>query len=278
MLADVVPLLRCPTCHGQLATVPGALRCNLGHAFDIARQGYVNLLGAASPGSADTAAMVQARAEFLAAGHYRPLAEAVAAAVGEGPMVEVGAGTAYYLAATLDERAGAVGVALDVSVAASRRAARAHPRVGAVVADAWGRLPLADGCAGTVLVVFAPRGGAEIARVLGPGGRLVVLTPTREHLRELVEPLGLLAVDEHKDERLRASLGPWFAVTTTQTLQLGLRLDAGDLVRLAAMGPSAFHTAPDELRRRVAGLAQPAEVTAAVTVTTLQPHPHPPPT
>ena len=53
------------------------LRCNAGHAFDVARQGYVNLLGAAAPGSADTAGMVQARAEFLAAGHYRPFAEAV---------------------------------------------------------------------------------------------------------------------------------------------------------------------------------------------------------
>ena len=276
MLADVVPLLRCPTCRGQLAIVPGALRCNAGHAFDVARQGYVNLLGAASPGSADTAAMVLARAEFLAAGHYRPLADAVAAAAGagEGPVIEVGAGTAYYLGVALDRRPASVGLALDVSVAASRRAARAHRRVGAVVADAWARLPVADGCADTAIVAFAPRGGAEIARVLRPGGHLVVLTPLPGHLGELVEPLGLLAVDDRKDERLRTALAPWFAVMATQTLQFGLRLDAGDAVRVAAMGPSAFHTAAGELRRRVAGLVLPVEVTAAVTVTTLQPH-HP---
>ncbi len=273
MLADVVRLLRCPTCHRPFKLSLDVLRCNAGHAFDVARQGYVNLLGAPSPGSADTAGMVQARAEFLAAGHYRPFAEAVAAAAGEGPVVEVGAGTAYYLAATLDHRPTAVGLALDVSVAASRRAARAHPRAGAVVADAWGRLPLADGCAGSVLVVFAPRGGAEIARVLAPGGRLVVLTPTQEHLRELVEPLGLLGVDQRKDERLHAALAPWFAVTATLPLRLDLALNADDVFRLAAMGPSAFHTVPDELRERVAGLALPVEVTAAVTVTTLEPHP-----
>ena len=249
------------------------LRCDAGHAFDVARQGYVNLLGAAAPGSADTAGMVQARAEFLAAGHYRPFAEAVAVAAGEGPVVEVGAGTAYYRAATRDQRPTAVGLALDVSVAAARRAARAHPRLGAVVADAWGRLPLADGCAGSVLVVFAPRGGAEIARVLAPGGRLVVLTPTQEHLRELVEPLGLLGVGQRKDERLHVALAPWFAVTATLPLRLDLVLNADDVVRLAAMGPSAFHTAPDDLRKRVAGLALPVEVTAAVTVTTLELHP-----
>lgn len=278
MLADVVPLLRCPTCQGQLIVASHALRCKAQHTFDIARQGYVNLLGAAPPGSADTAAMVLARAEFLAAGHYRPLAEAVAAAVGPGerPVVEVGAGTAYYLAATLDQRPASVGVALDVSVPASRRAARAHHRVGAVVADAWGVLPLADDCADSVLVVFAPRGGAELARVLRPDGRLVVLTPQREHLRELVQPLGLLGVDEHKGDRLQAALAPWFAVTATRTLQIGLRLDAEDVVRVAAMGPSAFHTAAAELRRRVVGLTLPAEVTAAVTITTLQPHPRPP--
>jgi 23S rRNA (guanine745-N1)-methyltransferase len=272
VLADVVALLRCPTCGAALHADGGSLRCPAGHTFDVARQGYVNLLAGGGHGSADTAAMVRAREEFLGAGHYEPLADAVAAAAGEGggPVVEVGAGTAYYLAHVLGRRPASVGVAVDVSVPAARRAARAHPRAGSVVADAWAALPLADGCAEVVLVVFAPRGAGEIARVLRPGGRLVVLTPTPAHLGELVGPLGLLGVDDRKPERLHDALAPWFDVVTTTAVTRSLRLPAADVERLAGMGPSAFHTTPDELRRRVGQLPEPVEVTASATVTTLR--------
>ena len=63
----------------------------------------------------------------------------------------------------------AQGLAFDVTKPALRRAARAHPRVGAVLADTWGPLPLADGSADVLLNVFAPRNGPEMRRVLRPG-------------------------------------------------------------------------------------------------------------
>src|SRR3954447_8697462 len=85
VLADVVDLLRCPVCGDALGEAGGALRCAAGHSFDIARQGYVNLV----PGRADTPEMVEARDAFLRAGHFRPLsaalAEAAASAGGGGP-------------------------------------------------------------------------------------------------------------------------------------------------------------------------------------------------
>src|SRR5205085_2362216 len=77
-------------------------------------------------------------------------------------------------------------------------AARAHPRALAVVADAWRRLPVRNGVLDRVLVTFAPRNGPETARVLRPDGRLVVVTPAPDHLRELVGALGLLRVDPDK--------------------------------------------------------------------------------
>ncbi|MFI7701915.1 putative RNA methyltransferase [Nonomuraea sp. NPDC049480] len=82
MLADIVEYLICPVCRADLRLGEGALRCAGGHAFDVARQGYVSLLvGNRPPGTADSAAMVAARAEFLDAGHYAPLADAVAETV-----------------------------------------------------------------------------------------------------------------------------------------------------------------------------------------------------
>jgi 23S rRNA (guanine745-N1)-methyltransferase len=37
-------LLRCPICRLDLAAAAGALACRNRHSFDIAREGYVNLL------------------------------------------------------------------------------------------------------------------------------------------------------------------------------------------------------------------------------------------
>jgi 23S rRNA (guanine745-N1)-methyltransferase len=86
--------------------------------------------------------------------------------------------------------------------------------------------------------VFAPRAGAEFARVLAPGGRLIVVTPAPDHLRELGLALG---VDPRKDERLAATLAPWFVREDERDLRTTLRLSDADAAAVAAMGPSAFH-------------------------------------
>jgi 23S rRNA (guanine745-N1)-methyltransferase len=226
VLDDVLPYLACPYCGAGLTRTGSALHCARGHAFNVARQGYASLLPKKAHGEGgDTAAMVQARADFLAAGHFAGLAaevagtaaQAMAAAAadgaGAGCVVESGAGTGYYLARVLDELPGRVGVALDRSRYALRRAARAHERIGAVACDAWRRLPVAAAAAVLVLDVFAPRNGAELRRILNPAGRLVVVTPQDDHLRELAGALGLLSVDERKQERLAEKLGPYFDLT-----------------------------------------------------------------
>ena len=88
-----------------------------------------------------------------------------------GPVVlDLGAGTGHHLAGVLDALPGALGIALDTSRPALRHAARAHADIAAVVADVWQALPLADATVDLVLDVFSPRNGAEMARVLKPGG------------------------------------------------------------------------------------------------------------
>jgi 23S rRNA (guanine745-N1)-methyltransferase len=268
VLADAIDLLRCPHCGGRLELAEGAARCEAGHSFDVARQGYLNLLpGNARTGSADTAAMVQARAAFLGAGHYAPIAAAVAGAAGGGDrVVDLGAGTGYYLAAVLERLPGARGLALDISKHALRVAARAHPRIAAVGCDAWAGLPLGDAVAGVAINVFAPRDPAELARVLAPGGTLVVATPNPGHLGELVAAVGMLTVPERKRERLAGKLGALFEPVSETAVQRELMLGHGDLAALVAMGPSARHLSEDQIAERVAALADPLAVTLSVTV------------
>jgi 23S rRNA (guanine745-N1)-methyltransferase len=272
MLADVVPYLLCPVCGAGLTCEERALRCTAGHAFDIARQGYAGLLtGDVRTGTADTGPMVAARADFLDGGHFAPLADliaerAAAAAPDEGCVLDAGAGTGYHLGAVLDRLPGRAGVALDLSKHALRRAARAHPRIGALTWDVWRPFPVRTGTVAVLLDVFAPRNAAEFQRVLRPDGILIVVTPAARHLDELVGRLGLLTVDPRKAERVADTVAGRFTPAGTWSLELPLRLTHTEIASLVAMGPSAWHTDPQDLRKRIEALAEPVPVTAAFEV------------
>ncbi|MEV5765043.1 putative RNA methyltransferase [Micromonospora sp. NPDC052213] len=286
----VVDRLRCPVCAEPLAEAAAgtatALRCPRRHSFDVARQGYVNLLAGRAPHAGDTAEMVAARADFLAAGHYDLISTALATAATEAAdrvraarpeayplVVDAGAGTGRHLAAVLAALPDAVGLALDVSKPALRRAARAHPRAAAALADTWQRLPLADAGTAVLLNVFAPRNGAEFHRVLDPAGSLLVVTPAEEHLAELVGALGLLRVDPAKADRVAESLGGRFAQVASTGHRRELALTGPEVATLVGMGPSAWHTDPTGLAARVAALPEPVRVTVAVDLTVWRPAP-----
>jgi 23S rRNA (guanine745-N1)-methyltransferase len=266
VLADVVDLLRCPVCERDLAPAGGALRCESEHSFDVARQGYVNLV----PGSADTPAMVEARDEFLRSGHFnrltRAIAEESASIEADGAVVDLGAGTGHHLARVLEALPDRSGLALDSSPAALRRAARSHPRAAAIGADAWKPLPLKDGVAALALSVFAPRNPVEMARVLGPGGSVIAVTPTTRHLYELVGPLGLLSVPDDKEDRLDAQLGQHFERRARRPVEYAMFLSRDEAAQLVRMGPSAWHVDEGDVAARLAALPDPLAVTASAVV------------
>ncbi len=264
-------------CASPLAQRGGTLACDTGHSFDIAKQGYVDLTGGrAHKGTADTAEMVAARVAFLESGHFLPIAnavvEAAVTAVGdqEGLIVDAGAGTGYYLTAVLGELTGSYGIAFDLSKFAARRAARAHEAITAVVADTWKPWPVRSASAAVVLDVFAPRNATEFHRVLRPGGGLVVVTPEADHLRELVDVLGLLDVDGAKDERVAAQLDTHFVLERADTVRGIMQLTREQVTHLAGMGPSAYHraTARDEA---IGALPEVCDVTYAVRVAVYRP-------
>ena len=266
MIDGALPYLRCPVCEGTLARgADRALRCARGHSFDIARQGYANLTRGRMPHSGDSAEMIDARAAFLAAGHYGFIAAAVRAAVppSGGPVLDAGTGTGWYLAAALDTLPGAVGLGIDVSKPALRRAARAHPRAAAVLADLWQPLPLIDASFALILNVFAPRNGPEFHRVLRPDGTLLVVTPAADHLRELVGAYDLIRVDPDKSGRVSQSLGGQFTAIGSTTYRSTLHLAGAEFRTLIGMTPSARHLDLDALPPD-----GDVEVTAAVDLTT----------
>ena len=267
MRDDLLPVLACPVCAEPLGRVAtGTVGCATGHRFDEAKQGHLTLLPAKRRAlTADTPAMVDARIRFLGRGHYAPveraLAAVVAGAAAPGVVLDVGSGPGTYLAHALDA-ADRLGVALDLSAVAIRRAARVHPRAGAVVGDVTERLPVVDDAAAVLLDVFAPRNQREYARVLHPDGVLAVVTPRTGHLAELAE--ATIAVDPEKERRLHDSLTPAFALAGSDDLTWTMDLGAEDVHDVVHMGPSHHHVAGDTV-------FTPTVVTASVTVTTWTP-------
>ena len=158
-------------------------RCEQGHSFDRAREGYVNLLPAGRlPGgpAGDDPAMLRARRALFDAGHYAPVQRAVAELVlAHSPdvVLDAGCGEGSYLAAI--EAPTRLGI--DVAKDGVRMAAQRHRNVRWAVASSY-RLPLADATVDVVVSVFAPRPFSEFARVARSGGVAVIASPGPDHL------------------------------------------------------------------------------------------------
>jgi SAM-dependent methyltransferase len=218
--------------------------------------------------------MVAARVAVQEAGHFEPLRallvdEARNVEGLDSPVVlDVGAGTGHHLAGVLAALPHARGVALDASRHASRRAARAHPRIAAVRTDVWQQIPLGDGTVDVALSVFAPRNGAELVRVLRPGGIVLVVTPTSEHLHELAA-LHDIRVDPGKTERLQRQLGGGLRPGPIRRITWTMKLTPHEAEAVLRMGPAGMHLRP-QLERRLASLPNPVLVTAAVEVRTFR--------
>lgn len=282
-----LPLL-CPVCSEPLdilAPHPAGqtrLACHGGHSFDAAKQGYFNLLvGKGTAFEADTAEMVDARFTFLGNGHYRPLADALAAAVvpslaAEAAVVlDSGTGTGHYLRALLDAAAArglqVAALGLDISKFALRRAARLNPEAVNLVWDIWQPLPVASASVDAITVVFAPRNAAEFARVLKPTGRLVVVTPRPGHLSSIAAATGMLGIEEGKDIRLTSAMEPHFTVESTRDIDFPLSLSRREAADLALMGPAGHHLDRPAVTARLEGHPQILGSEARFRITVFRP-------
>jgi len=171
--------------NGRSVCCTGAKR----HSFDISRGGHVNLAGGGyDPKSGDPAEMVRARTAFLDSGWFEPFGSKLAQLVAErgGICVDAGCGDGYYTA--MAAKGCKEIYAFDLSKPAAEHGAKRTDAKNSNcffgIASVYS-LPVKDECADTVLCVFAPCAEKEYARILKPGGRLILAAAAKDHLTEL---------------------------------------------------------------------------------------------
>lgn len=205
-------LFRCPVC-GEPMVIDDvkSLLCNDNHRFDLAKQGYVNLMSHPAKTKYDRA-MFDARRAMNEALMFEPLlarmskmilarqqAENAAAADNQcqtactSPrtlhLLDAGCGEGSHLTALSDKlrrmtEGDVIGVGIDITKEGVQLAARDDNENIWIVGD-LAKSPLADKSFDVILNILSPSNYAEFHRLLAENGLLVKIIPESGYLQEL---------------------------------------------------------------------------------------------
>ncbi len=194
--------LACPIDGVKLEQIDKQFICENGHSFDIARQGYVNLLPvqhkrSKQPG--DSKAMVLARSHFLNTGIYEVIAHKLTQTVSTCIIndnalcfLDAGCGEGYYFDFLLDKLRQQEGannlsfIGLDISKDAIVQATKRNKQTSWVVGTNR-RPPVANESIDIILCMFGFFCEEGFHKVLKPCGKIIMVDPGVEHLKELRE-------------------------------------------------------------------------------------------
>ena len=243
--------LICPLCGNELQKENKSYGCEKGHRFDIARQGYVNLLAVQQKHSllpGDTREQVLSRRAFLDGGFYAPIAEALMK-TGEkygisGDLLDVGCGEGYYCT-QLADRLHMTLTGLDISKEAVRCAA-ARYKGPLWICGTAAHIPVADHSASLLTSLFALTLPEEFLRVLRKDGYFFQVLAAEDHL------LGLKSIIydalTHKSKNSQPEL-PGFQKLESIPIRFSFRVEGEQVQNLLSMTPHLFRIGKEGARR-----------------------------
>ena len=242
-------MLICPVCSATLERESNLYRCAHGHCFDVAKEGYVNLLRSSKNGDmiGDDKLSARSRRDFLNKGYYWALQNALRGIFAEkqGNVVDICCGEGYYTAA-LGENPNLQMYGFDISREMVRLAAKRGSGIYFVANMA--AIPLAENSMDYALHLFAPFNGAAFARILKPGGKLYTVVPGRYHLWGLKQ--ALYETPYENDEKLPVTEELRFVSSQKVTAQITLASQE-DIQAVFRMTPYFFHTSQQDKEKLI---------------------------
>ncbi|MAE39353.1 MAG: rRNA (guanine-N1)-methyltransferase [Psychrobacter sp.] len=286
-------LFICPICQSPLVPAADTWRCdgslnpkNTCHPFDIARQGYVNLLPVQqkkSKAPGDSSDSILARKRFLAAGYYKPLQDLLCEQIQSilpqdearknkesVTWLDIGCGEGYYTEAIAQTKGIDRLIAADISKAAVLEVAKASKAAKRLwleadklddskatiypIVTSAAHLPLSNNSLMGISSIFSPILPTAFNDVLQQGGYVVIAKPDISHLASVREAL-FDEVREHNSDKFLTELAPFFDLLETHKVSTELSLSEQALADLLTMTPYAYRAQPDKRRALLAKAA-----------------------
>ena len=308
-------LFICPLCQSPLQPAADTWRCDGSlhpkqtvHPFDVARQGYVNLLPVQqkkSKAPGDSQQSIDARKRFLTAGHYQPLNDLICQTMAalltakkasfeqkDKPVkwLDIGCGEGYYTQAMAQTGMDML-IAADISKPAVVELAKTSKALGRLwyqlvkddsatqvtkavaiypLVTSAAHLPLRAHSINGISSIFSPILPAAFNEVLSDAGYLIIAKPDIGHLATMREAL-FDDVREHDSDKFLQELAPYFQLLETHYVSTNLSLSAEELADLMTMTPYAYRARGEKRQTLLAEVAaRPFETEAKFVIYILQ--------
>lgn len=250
-------ILICPICSRDLSLEGRSYTCINNHAFDLSKEGYLNLLlvnQRSSKTSGDNKEMVESRRDFLEKGFYAPLSDQIHNEVqkilgsnSDSKVVKIldcGCGEGYYLSRLnnflREKEVCTEPFGMDISKFAIQIAAKKYKDIHFIVSNIAYKFPFKDNTFDVILNIFAPRKTQEFERVLSENGSLVVVFPAKNHLEGLRNKLGIKLSHEDKPEEIIRELSGAFRIVDSENISSEVILDHKSANLLIKMTPMYY--------------------------------------
>ena len=237
----------CPICKSKLNIQNKTYCCEHNHSFDIAKQGYVNLLPVNkkhSDNPGDSKDMVLSRRAFLESGNYNCFAEKLCEIINshfansqKTSIADCGCGEGYYDGKLKSIKIDFELFGLDISKEAVRYAAAKYKDFHYAVGSCFD-MPLESNSFDVALNIFAPMVESEMARILKKDGIMIYAVPGKNHLMGLKK---LLYENVYENEEKHTEYDG-FEFLERYSVKSEITLDGEMGVNLFKMTPYYFKT------------------------------------
>ena len=240
-------MLCCPVCGQPLFVKDRVAVCENNHNFDIAKEGYINLLRTSKSGDkiGDDKLSARSRRDFLNKDYYAILKDYLVELFSQksGAVLDICCGEGYYTAA-IGQNPNIDMYGFDISKEMVRLAAKRGN--GRFFVANMAKIPVSDESFDYAIHLFAPFNENEFARILKPGGSLFSVVPGSLHLWGLKNTL--YDTPYRNDEKLPET-NKLTLVSTEHidgVIHLACREDIDAVFR---MTPYYFHTSAHDKER-----------------------------